>query len=48
MVRAKMKGKSFALDPLEKEQLVFSYTKINLEIWHKRFGHFIHVVVVNL
>ena len=46
--RAKMKGKSFALDPLEEEQSVFSEAKINGEIWHKRVGHFNHTSVVDL
>ena len=43
-----MKGKSFALDPLEEEQSVFSEAKINGEIWHKRVGHFNHTSVVDL
>ncbi|GMI98388.1 hypothetical protein HRI_003508100 [Hibiscus trionum] len=46
--KVNMKGKSFALDPLEEEQVAFSATKVNAEIWHKRLGHFNHATVVNL
>ena len=46
--RVKMKGKSFALDPLEEEQIALSATKIHAEVWHKRLGHFNHINVVNL
>lgn len=36
--KLKMKGKSFVLDPLEEGQA----------FWHKRFGHFNHIAIVNL
>ena len=34
-----MNGKSFALDPLKEEQMAYSTTKSNAEVWHKRLGH---------
>ena len=48
MFQVKMKGNSFALDPLEEEHSIFSATKINPKIWKKRLGYFNHAVVVKL
>lgn len=48
LFKVMMKGKSFALDPLEHEQKAYSATKINAEVWHKRVGHFKHATVMNL
>nr|KYP45621.1 Retrovirus-related Pol polyprotein from transposon TNT 1-94 [Cajanus cajan] len=42
MFKVKMKGKSFALNPLEEEQVVFSLKENVTEIWHKRLGHYHH------
>ena len=40
MLKVKMEGKSFSLDPFEKEQMWYS-TKVNAtELWHKRLGHY--------
>jgi len=38
----KMKGKNFALNPMEKEQMAFKSRASATEIWHKRLGHFHH------
>ncbi|KAG6509172.1 hypothetical protein ZIOFF_034563 [Zingiber officinale] len=40
--KIKMKGKSFALKPLEEEQTAFSIRENVTEIWHKRLGHYHH------
>ncbi|KAI3423526.1 Protein kinase domain-containing protein [Psidium guajava] len=40
--KLRMKGKSFALNPLEEEQAAFSIKENVTEIWHKRFGHYHH------
>ncbi|KAG6511961.1 hypothetical protein ZIOFF_030048 [Zingiber officinale] len=40
--KIKMKGKSFALKPLEEEQTAFSIHENVTEIWHKRLGHYHH------
>ena len=37
-----MKGKSFALNPMEKEQMTFISRASVTEIWHKRLEHFHH------
>ncbi|RVW82656.1 Retrovirus-related Pol polyprotein from transposon RE1 [Vitis vinifera] len=42
----KMKGKSFALNMLEDEQIVASQHENNTMLWHKRLGHFHHNVVL--
>ena len=46
--RVKMKGKSFALDPLEEEQIALSATKIHVKVWHKRLRHLNPTTMVNL
>ena len=38
----KMKGKSFALNLMEKEQMTSMSRASATEIWHKRLGHFHH------
>ena len=39
--RVKMKAKSFALNLMEEEeQVAFTSTCNNIELWHKRLGHF--------
>ena len=43
--KVKMKGKSFALNPLEEEQVVFSLKENLTEIWHKRLEHYHHQVL---
>ena len=40
--KVRMKGKSFALNPLEEEQATFSIKENVTEIWHKRLGHYHH------
>ena len=42
LFNVKMKGKSFALNPMEKEQMIFISRVSATEIWHKRLGHFHH------
>ena len=42
LFNVKMKGKSFALNPMEKEQMAFISRASATEIWHKRLGHFHH------
>jgi len=37
-----MKGKSFALNPLEEEQVAFPIKENITEVWHKRLGHYHH------
>ncbi|KAK9148785.1 hypothetical protein Scep_007542 [Stephania cephalantha] len=46
--KVNMKGKSFALHPLEEENAAYSAMKTNAELWHKRLGHFNHKVVMTL
>jgi len=38
--KVKMRAKSYALNLMEEEQIVFSSTCNNIELWHKRLGHF--------
>ena len=38
--KVKMRAKSYALNLMEEEQIVFSNTCNNIELWHKRLGHF--------
>jgi len=38
----KMKGKSFALNPLEKKQANFPAIENIIEVWHKRLVHYDH------
>ncbi|XP_022930146.1 uncharacterized protein LOC111436659 [Cucurbita moschata] len=40
LFNVKMKGKSFALNLMEKEQMTFISIASATEIWHKRLGHF--------
>ena len=42
----KMKGKSFALNMLEDEQVVVAQHENNTMLWHKILGHFHHNVVL--
>ena len=42
LFNVKMKGKSFALNPMEKEQMTFISIASATKIWHKRLGHFHH------
>ena len=37
-----MQQKSFSLNPLKNEQVAFNCQINDLEIWHKRLGHFHH------
>lgn len=39
MFKVKMKGKSFALNPMEEEHMAFQSKESVTEIWHKRLGH---------
>ncbi|RVW50135.1 Retrovirus-related Pol polyprotein from transposon RE1 [Vitis vinifera] len=41
--KVKMRAKSFALNLMEDEQIAFSSTVSNAELWHRRLGHFHHV-----
>ncbi|KAA3470197.1 Retrovirus-related Pol polyprotein from transposon TNT 1-94 [Gossypium australe] len=45
--KVKMKGKSFALNPLKEKQVAFS-TNVYVEVWDKRLGHFNHETIANL
>ena len=40
--KIKMKGKIFALNPLEEEQFAFPIKENITEVWHKRLGHYHH------
>ncbi|XP_047150825.1 uncharacterized protein LOC124822805 [Vigna umbellata] len=40
--KIKMKGKRFALNPLEEEQAAFPVKENITEVWHKRLGHYHH------
>lgn len=40
--KVKMRGKSFALNPLEEEQIAFPIKENVTELWHKRLGHYHH------
>jgi len=42
------RGKSFSFDPLEEEQAAYPVTINNIEVWHKRLGHFHHAVMLNM
>ena len=42
LFNVKMKEKSFALNPMEKEQMAFISRASATKIWHKRLGHFHH------
>ncbi|RVW37574.1 Retrovirus-related Pol polyprotein from transposon RE1 [Vitis vinifera] len=41
--KVKMRAKGFALNLMEDEQIAFSSTVSNAELWHRRLGHFHHV-----
>ena len=38
--RVKMRAKSYALNLIEEKQIAFSSMTTNVELWHKRLGHF--------
>ena len=42
LFRIRMKGKSFVLNPLEEEQIVFLVNENTIDLWHKRLGHYHH------
>ena len=42
LFKIKMQQKIFSLNPLKKEQVAFKFQVNDLEIWHKRLGHFHH------
>ena len=42
LFNVKMKEKSFALNPMEKELMTFISRATATKIWHKRLGHFHH------
>nr|GMD21951.1 Retrovirus-related Pol polyprotein from transposon RE1 [Ipomoea batatas] len=48
VIRIKMRGKSFLLDPMEEEQAAYTATTTNTETWHKRLGHFHHAAILNM
>jgi len=39
LVKVEMKGKSFALNPMEEEHMTFKFKESVIEIWHKRLRH---------
>ena len=41
----KMKGKSFSLDLMEKEQAAYQVSLRTTNLWHKRLGHYHHAAV---
>ena len=41
--KVKMRAKSFSLNLMEDEQIAFSSTISNAELWHRRLEHFHHV-----
>lgn len=40
LFKVKMEGKSFSLDPFEKEQMLYSTKENVTKLWHKRLGHY--------
>ena len=42
LFRVQMKGKSFALNLIDEEQLDVHKVEDNTLVWHKRMGHFHH------
>ncbi|XP_012487948.1 uncharacterized protein LOC105801161 [Gossypium raimondii] len=42
LFNVEMKGKIFALNPMENEQMAFKSRVSDTETWHKRLGHFHH------
>lgn len=40
LFKVKMKARTYALNLMEEEQIAFSSTCSNIELWHKRLGHF--------
>jgi len=40
--KVKMNGKSFALNPLEEEQVAFPIKENITQVWHKRLRHYHH------
>ena len=48
VIRIKMRGKSFSLDPMAEEQAAYMVAMTNTKTWHKRPGHFHHVAILNM
>jgi transposase InsO family protein len=46
--KVKMRGKSFALNPLEEEQIAFQMKENVTDLWHKRLGHYHHQGLLQL
>ena len=44
--KVKMRAKSFALNLIEEEHIVFAINRSNEELWHKKLGHFHYVVLM--
>jgi hypothetical protein len=44
----KMKGKSFSLDWMEEESTTFLNITNQIELWHKRLGHFHQAMLVHM
>ena len=42
MFEVKMAGRSFSLNPMQKEQSAFLTKEILSKVWHKRLGHYHH------
>lgn len=40
LFKIKMKGKNFSFNPLKEEQSSRMTTNLDIEVWHKRMGHF--------
>lgn len=48
VLRIEMKGKSFSLDPMEKQQVAYLATTTNVQLWHKILGYFHHATLLNM
>ncbi|KAL2345957.1 hypothetical protein Fmac_007242 [Flemingia macrophylla] len=48
LFRVQMKGKSFALNLIDEEQLAMHKVEDNTLVWHKRMGHFHHGALLYL
>jgi hypothetical protein len=46
--KVKMRGKTFALNPLEEEQIAFQMKENVTDLWHKRLGHYHHQGLLQL
>ena len=44
--KVQMKGKSFVLDLMKEEQASIHREDNNTMLWHKRLGHFHHIVLL--